>query len=373
MRAREFTATGIRRARRFLNEVREDPVSWRNPPRDLLEGRECTRRFRGELTVERRRQPFRSRREIGEYLAPRLKPWAPGIADRTSLWSWLGLFYFGNTARVVNGAIELSPLDETFVIDRLDTQNLRGSHRHCLRSAWLLYEVHGENAAFLLNQPPAARGDIADRILQSQRIFNSAGIVPLVLGLYTNGSRPRRGFRGRPGGLRHLLRVLDQLERTHDVYGMSPEALVRILPPEFKPWTDRYAPPDRPAEDEGTKEPETAQSVGQRESGPGTGEGPADGGGPPRTDRSRSSPAEPAPKDPKLERWEATVRRKGHGIMRYKGFRTTVKVSGLTGALKGRVRSPAGRRIGRVAAPDAAEFVRALRRHVDEHISRNRA
>lgn len=369
MRAREFTATGIRRARRFLKEVREDPVSRRSPPRDLLKGRECTRRFRGKLTIERRRRPFRSRREIGEYLAPRLRPLAPGIAERTSLWSWLGLFYFGNTVRVVNGAIELSPLDETFVIDPLDTQNLRGSHRHYLRSAWQLYEVHGDNAAFLLNQPPTARGDIADRILQSRRIFNSKGIVPLILDLYTEGNRTKRGFQSRPGGLRHLLRVLDQLERTHDVYGMSPEALACILPEEFKPWTNRSAPTARPAEDQGTKKPDTARSIGRRDGGPGTGKRRVGGDDPPRTDGSQSGATEPAPKDPKLEQWEANVRQRGSRTMGYKGFRTTVRVNAVTGALEGRVRSPAGGWIGSVVAPDAAAFVQALKRHVREHIS----
>jgi hypothetical protein len=219
MKAREFTAKGVRRARKFLAQVRADPETGLTPPRDLLEGRENTRTFSGVLTVERRQQPFASCREIGEYLSPKLKPLGPRIADRTSLWSWLGLFHFEDTVRIVDGAMRLSPLDETFVIDRLDNQNLRGQHRHYLRSAWQLYEVHGNNAAFLLNQPPTARGFIADRILQSQRVFNSAGIVPLILGLYTHGNRTKRGFQGRPGGLRHLFRVLDQFERTYDVYG----------------------------------------------------------------------------------------------------------------------------------------------------------
>ncbi|MXW67615.1 MAG: hypothetical protein F4Z72_11550 [Gemmatimonadales bacterium] len=243
MKAREFTAKGIQRARQFLGEVRENPEGRRSPPRDLLEGSEYTRSFSGELTVDRRQQPFASRREIGEYLSPKLKPLGPRITDRTSLWSWLGLFHFEDTVRIVDGAMKLSPLDETFVLDPLDDQNLRGQHRHCLRSAWQLYEVHGDNAAFLLNQPPTARGDIADRIFQSQRIFNSQGVVPLILGLYSDGKRPKRGFRDRPGGLRHLLRVLDQLERTYDVYGMPPHALVAILPPEFQPWTNGASAP----------------------------------------------------------------------------------------------------------------------------------
>ena len=110
-----------------------------------------------------------------EYLAPKLRPFRAWIGDRTSFWSWLGMYYFEETVRIVDGAVLLSPLDEMFVLDPLDRQNLRGIHRHCLRAAWQVYEIHGEKAAFLLNQPPTARGDIADRIFQSQRIFNSVG------------------------------------------------------------------------------------------------------------------------------------------------------------------------------------------------------
>ena len=264
MKAREFNAKGIQRARQFLDEVRSNPESGLTPPRDLLLGGEYTREFRRELTVERRRQPFASRREIGVYLAPRLRPLGPQVADRISLWSWLGLFHFEDTVRIVDGTMRLSPLDETFVLDPGDDQHLRGQHRHCLRSAWQLYEVHGDNAAFLLNQPPTARGDIADRILQSQRIFHSEGIVPLILGLYTDGDHPKRGFRGRPGGLRHFLRVLDQLERTYDVYGMPAHALLRILPPEFQ--APRRQDPNLPAQTNRRRNPPRPidQSAGRR-------------------------------------------------------------------------------------------------------------
>ena len=180
MMAREFTARGIARARRFLDEVRKNPTGPKGPPQELLRGPEYTRAFRGDLVVDSRWHAFTTRREIGEYLAPRLVSVRARIADRTSFWSWLGIFHFEDTVRIVDGAAQLSPLDEAFVIDPLDKQNLRGIHRHCLRTAWQLYEIHGDDAAFLLDQHPTARGDIADRILQSQRVFNSAGVVPLI-------------------------------------------------------------------------------------------------------------------------------------------------------------------------------------------------
>ena len=325
MRAREFTRRGIERARRFLDEVRNNPTGTKTPPRDLLRGPEYTRAFRGDLRVDSRWHAFSTRREIGQYLAPRLAPVRAQIADRTSFWSWLGVFHFEDTVRIVDGAAQLSPLDEVFVIDPLDKQNLRGMHRHCLRTAWQLYEVHGEDAAFLLDQHPTARGDIADRILQSQRIFNSAGVVPLILRLYTADGRVRRGFQGRIGGLRHLLRVLDQLERTYDVYGMTPEALIRVLPSEFAPWVNGASPSD---------------------------------------------PVCPNASDPKLQEWEANVRRNGHGTMRYRGFRAKVRIDRDTGGIHGQIMNPAEQPVETLSAADAVEWVRAMRRCVSDHLQR---
>lgn len=256
--ARELTAKGIARARRFLDAVRAKPSGNLTPPQALLASNEFSRPFRDAPTVARR--SFATRREVGEYLSPRLAPIKRQVADRASFWSWLGIFYFEDVVSVANGSARLSRSDETFVIDARDPQSARNRHRHYLRSAWQLYETHGEDAAFLLDQVPAREGGITNRVLGSQRIFNSAGLVPLILCLYTDRARQKRGFMDRPGGLRHLLRVLDQLERTYDVHHMSPEALMRILPPEFESWT-------KP--------------------------------------------------DPKLARWESTVRAKGAGKMRY--------------------------------------------------------
>ena len=341
VRAREFTVRGIARARQFLEEVRQNPRGPKTPPRELLGGAEYTRPFRGELTVQQRWHGFRSRREIGEYLAPRLEPFRTWISDRTSFWSWLGMFHFEDTVRIVDGAARLSPLDETFVIDRNDKQNLRGIHRHCLRSAWQLCEVHGEDAAFLLDQLPWARGFIADRVFQSQRIFNSAGIVPLILGLYTDGDRPKRGFQGRAGGLRHLLRVLDQLERTYDVYGMTPGALIRVLPSEFEHWVNGAS--RQP--DASTEEPDDALS-------------------PPDSDEV-SAP------DPELREWEAKARKNGYGNLRYKGFRASVRVVEATGRLQGLIMNPEARPVRTVSAATATEFVREMRRGVNEYLTRH--
>ena len=229
-RLRRLTPDGVELARAFLEQLRAQPDGDREPPRDLLYDERYVQPFAGDVELERR--PFRTRREAAEYLAPRLEPIKRLVAQHLGVWSWLGMFYFADTARLVNGAFDPRQPDERFIPDgRIDG-------RHYLWASWRLSEQYGEGAAFLLNQELSDLRHITMRTLTTPRIFNSVGVVPLVLRLYTSGDRQKAGFRDARGGFAHLIRVLDQLERTYDVYGMEPDALLRILPDEFRAWDD---------------------------------------------------------------------------------------------------------------------------------------
>ena len=234
---RRLTAEGLRRAREFLADMREHPTAPREPPRDLLYDERYSRPFEPEVWIERR--PFRTRREAAEHFAPKFRPIRHLVADHAGVWSWLGMFYFADTVRVVDGQTQTPRTFETFVVNRQENRSYMLRYRHYLWGSWRLYETHGESVAFLLDQDLTAFGDIAERAFGSIRIFNSIGIVQLMLRLYISNGMQKRGFSGSPGGLRHLIRVLDQLERTYDVYGMQPEALLRVLPQEFQRWADR--------------------------------------------------------------------------------------------------------------------------------------
>ena len=231
---RRLTSGGIEYARTFLAGLREDPAGPIEPPRELLYGDAYSAPFPGEIEVERR--PFRTRREAAEYLAPLLEPVSHRAADDAGVWSWLGMFYFADIVRVADGKAQIAGLDETFVVHRDNQLSYQRRYRHYLWGSWRLYEQHGEGAAFLLDQQITAFGDIPTWTFGVGRIFNSVGVIPLVLRLYTDGQTQKRGFFARRGGLRQLVRVLDQLERTHDVYGMEPDALLRVLPSEFRAW-----------------------------------------------------------------------------------------------------------------------------------------
>lgn len=235
---RRLTVEGIKRAQAFLKYMREHPDADRTPPDELLSGDTFSRPLgtNANITVEPRR--FRTRRDAGAYLSPVLAPVRRQVLDDVGVWSWLGMFYFKATAPAT-----LSPTNLTFIFEHVADTSNRGrseqqTYRHYLWSSWRLYEQHGEKAAFLLDQSISSWDDLSDRSFSSRRVFNSVGVIPTILHLYTSGYRKKRGFGRSPGGLRHLLRVLPQLEMTYDVYGMEPEALLRILPEPFRRWNE---------------------------------------------------------------------------------------------------------------------------------------
>ncbi len=233
--ARALTPVGIDAARQFLAGVREHPTIDAVPPDDLLFDSVHTRRVLDAPDL--RRAPMSTRREAAEYLSPHIAPIQQRIADDAGFWSWLGMYLFAETApRDQDGVLKLSPLDETFVVHSGEERSYQRRYRHYLWSAWRLQQEHAAYASFLLDERLTSFGDIADRVFSSSRIFNSGGIVELILTLYTAEGKQKRRFGHGPGGLRHLIRVLDQLERTYDVYGMTTNALLDILPQEFDVW-----------------------------------------------------------------------------------------------------------------------------------------
>lgn len=236
---RQLTPAGIERAQEFLANLRENPSGDREPPHELLHGQHYSRPFDEAVRVEPR--AFRTRREAGEHLSQALAPVRHRITDHPGVWSWLGMYYFAGAAPE-----KLSPNNMTFLFEPTatsthGTRSDQQRYRHYLWGSWRLYEQHGHDADFILGQSISSWDDITERVSGSRRVFNSIGLVPLILRLYTQGSGKKRGHVHNPGGLRHLLRVLPQLELTYDIYGMEPDALLEVLPEPFREWDRRTA------------------------------------------------------------------------------------------------------------------------------------
>ena len=234
MRVRTFTDDGVREARRLLDEVRANPAVDLAPLRTLVTDDNFTRRVLNAPDVEER--GFNSGREVASYLEPKLSTLPRTALHDGGLWSWLGVFYFESTVRRRDGLPHLPARDhDTFLFPTAGHSAAR-RYRHYLWTAWRLSEQHGDTADYLLDRDLTEFGDLAKAVLGSPLRFNATGIITLIGHLYTNGVQTKRGFTSGRGSLWHLTRVLDQLERTYDIYGMELEALLKVLPADFDRW-----------------------------------------------------------------------------------------------------------------------------------------
>ena len=244
-----MTPEGIREAKEYLSILRDGKRlrTWEKDLDELLGDPANVTPIYPEVRVQRR--PFANRREAGEYLQSRLSPLGIGrIAGNHPLWSWLGMFFLEQaSARDRSGIIRPSPSDAAYILDpqTQDASDLTG-YRHRLMAAYETYIRHGEKAWCMLDQEVHRLETFAMFMLGSSMLFNSVGIVELGHLLYTDKTarRYKRGFAGGgkklaggvPGSLQRLIEVLNQLYMTYDVYGMTAEQLMNLLPPEFDSW-----------------------------------------------------------------------------------------------------------------------------------------
>ena len=236
----EFTPEGMQVARNYLHGIRTG--GWMPLPSGLLDDHTYSLPVEPEVYVESR--PFRNRREAGQYLAERLEPLgATQMADNAYLWSWLGMFYLEGMTE--NRTTRLSEYAEhAYLLD--PNQQGQPSSRHRLKLAYEIWIHHGERAWFMLNEPVVSLGHFTHRLASAIEIFRSEAIIDLAHLFYTDKStgRLRNNILGTekasvpPGSLPRLIDVLNQLSMTYDVYGMTEEQLLRILPAEF----DRFKP-----------------------------------------------------------------------------------------------------------------------------------
>lgn len=142
--------------------------------------------------------------------------------------------------------------DVAYVIDPDETG--RGARRHFahrLLLSWEIYVRHRETAWYLLDEPVNSMGQLADRLSGAPEMFRAEGIMDLAHRLYADPSTRslKPGVLGGgqnqrpPGGIVRLLDVLNQLYMTYDVYGMTAEQLLPLLPAEFERWQATAAEP----------------------------------------------------------------------------------------------------------------------------------
>ncbi len=230
---RALLPAGIERLRDYLQALRGG--AQRHPPHDLLTDPDATRELSVQVAVAP--QPLASRAQLGEYLWNRLAPLpAAEVEGDRGLWAWLSLLFFDQVCPERPDGTRRPGQDYRHIPDF----DFRHRYRHLLFGPYAVYRRHRDDAALVLAGPLHVEPALYQEIAARQDLIVSRGVIEALNLLYLDAARgaPKRGASAinRPGTVRRFIRVLQQLDLTYDIHGMSGQAIVDLLPPEFDAW-----------------------------------------------------------------------------------------------------------------------------------------
>jgi hypothetical protein len=231
---RSLNRPGIERLRSYLAQLRAGGVL--PPPLDLLEDTAFSNELPVEIVLDSR--PFSSRFKLGRHLAERLAPLGSEITDRdVGLWAWLSLSMFEQVCPPDAKGVRYPGQDYRHIPEF----GYRHRHRHLLFGPYQVYRRHDVRSILLLSGPVDSESGLYHEIASRQDLIANRGVIDAALMLYFDPKRgrPKPGAQGshhQPGTVRRFVRVLQQLDVTYDIYGLSGRQLIELLPEEFAMW-----------------------------------------------------------------------------------------------------------------------------------------
>jgi hypothetical protein len=165
------------------------------------------------------------------------------LLHRPGVWAWL-TFVLKDSLFPKNrsGIREFKEVHRWYPSDPNDWQK---AQRHLVRMPVLLLSSLGKNADHLLAGPPSVLPEIREQLTSQQDMF-APNFQAVARSLYFDEEQKKlkrgSGSKG-GGGPRRLATVRKQLDVTWDLYEVSPERLVWMLPKDF----DRFKPSEKRA------------------------------------------------------------------------------------------------------------------------------
>jgi len=229
--ARSLNRLGLERVRAYLAQLRAGAP--RAAPVELLEDAAATNELPVEIVIEP--QVFPDRFALGGYLAERLEDVGLDVTDRDAgLWAWLSLAFFDQVCPPNAAGSRQPGRDYRHIPDF----GYRHRHRHLLFGPYQLYRRHGERSRLLLSGPLHSESSVYHEIASRRDLIANKGVLEAAAMLYLDPrrGRPKPGSQGsvrQAGTVRRFVRVLQQLDVTYDIYGLTGRQILELLPEEF--------------------------------------------------------------------------------------------------------------------------------------------
>jgi hypothetical protein len=235
MRLRRFTSSGLSRFEEFLSEARARRVT--EFPHEILVQRGLAEDLGAAVDLEPSELDG-TRLQAAGVLHERLL--AAGLADPerdAALWAWLSALLF-EVVCPRDRQRRFRPGRDACYVPVLGVARL--THRHRLLGPFLIFRAHRDDpyrALCLLSQPLRRPGRLVDCLTSRARLVACPAAVGVATRLYCDRSNAIR--RGAAASVERLSDVLMQLDRTYDIYGMTVDALLALLPREFDAFQKR--------------------------------------------------------------------------------------------------------------------------------------
>lgn len=237
---RQLTKAGMDAFRDYIQASRRGDVV--SPPYHLLDESPYSESLLQHAGIEKNR--FNTKYEAATYLARVFADLDQGeISYNGGLWSWISLYYLEELreAKIFGKNRLNAPDNYVLKVEQGDLKWREYSH-HLLATPFYLYRRHGEEARMLLTGPVGSRMELAYEIAARPQFARSREFIRLVNRLYSDGpGNVKRGAASdtnKPGSIYRLIRIFQQLELTYDIFDMSCEKMIELLPPEFDEWLD---------------------------------------------------------------------------------------------------------------------------------------
>lgn len=192
--------------------------------------------FEPEVNIEQK--PFVDRMEMGKYLVERFELAGVdlgGLPMNKGLWSWVAAYWFDTICPLKSGSRRLR--ETARYVCSLDW---RDYYRHLIGSTWLVFSRHGQYSRLLLHSPPDTHNDFMEQLASKQTIILNNALIESADRLYwdAKANRPKRNASNKEvaGNVRRFVSLVWQLELTWDVYSMSSDDILDLLPSEFDVW-----------------------------------------------------------------------------------------------------------------------------------------
>lgn len=235
IQARIFSEEGENEFRKYIQTLRTN----HSVPRPNLNDQPHSKEYVPSFLIDETKK-FSSKLELAEYLDECFRNHSikrENILLEQKLWTWLAYIWFDQLAPVQTNGVRRLREDAKYICN----SEYRDYYRHLIAGIYNIYSLHGKiNSLIFLCSPIYEHNDFIEQFASRQFIISHKNIIETITKLYFDSSlkRPKRGAqsRDRPGNIRRFVEIIQQFELTYDIYNISPEGIIALLPSEYDEW-----------------------------------------------------------------------------------------------------------------------------------------